>query len=133
MQQLAAGTPGADALLGKVWANQRVFLLALGRIKREALGNVPIEICARSTSSQSWSPSGGTNSLLKAEKDVLVFSPPHRNTLFHTEILCQNINLFQEMLYIHTLLSKHLTLQTQDDKIWIAITPEKMALMVPIG
>ena len=37
------------------------------------------------------------------------------------------------MLYIHTLLSKHLTLQTQDDKIWIAITTEEMALMVPVG
>jgi len=53
VQQLAAGTPGADALLGKVWANQRVLLLALGRKKREALGNVPVEISARSTSSQS--------------------------------------------------------------------------------
>lgn len=55
------------------------------------------------------------------------------NALFHIKILCQNINLFQEMLHIHTFLSQHLTLQTQNAKIWIAITPEKMALMVSVG
>lgn len=100
--------------------------------KREALGNVFVEVSARNMSSQSQSPSGGTIVAKSREGCAGAFSSTP-NALFHIKILCQNINLFQEMLHIHTFLSQHLTLQTQNAKIWIAITPEKMALMVSVG
>lgn len=97
------------------------FLHCEGRREQHQKGR---ESLAASTGTQSWAPSGGTNTLLKEEKDVLVLPSPYRNT-----IPCQNIiknnALLWETLHAHPQLSKCLVLWTQTTKVLTAmISPQ---------